>query len=116
MNFVETLLVITSGLCITLIGILLIAHKDAGRLENKNEALQTEIADLKQKLKDQTQKDNVTLQALRQCYDNEVERQKKQIEGFHAGTTEELKKLLEIYRASNASGTLVMELDDDPKK
>lgn len=116
MNFVETLLVITGGLCITLIGILLIAHKDAGRLENKNEALQAEVADLKQKLKDQAQKDQVTLQALRECYDNEVERQKKQIEGSHVGTIEELKKLLEMYRTSNASGVVLMELDDDPKK
>ncbi|MDI1250383.1 MAG: hypothetical protein PSV13_16080 [Lacunisphaera sp.] len=107
---------LTGALCVGLIIALVQIYKSVNRVETQNEALLAKVANLEQKLKEHTEKDNISLGALRECYDNEVERQKQKIEGFHVGRIERLKTLIQAYEDSNNAGNVMENFDEvDPE-
>lgn len=89
-------------------------------LKNDKKTLKAEIAELRAKIKKQAEQDKEALEALRNYYDEEIERQKKQIGGFHADRIEKLKVLIGAYERANESGLTLTNFDevdpDDPAK
>jgi transposase len=84
-------------------------------LKNDKKALKAEISELNKKAKKQAENYAAALQTLRDYYNEEVERQKKQIECFHSGRIEKLKALIEAYEQANESGRTLINFDEvDP--
>lgn len=107
----EPLFYITSALSIALLGILLTRHETAGNLYSQIEALKRDSAELRQKLKEEFEQNKITLGRLRDYYNEQVEREKKNIDGFHAERHAFLKDMILEYEKSNEADNLLWQWD-----
>lgn len=109
------LLTIIGALAVGLVIALFDAYKDLKRIEGQLEPLRTENVNLRAALKEEAEQNKVTLNRLREYYDEQVKREKQQIERFHEGRVADklatLKALVEENEKRYAARPHILEVD-----
>lgn len=98
MSFIETLLVITGGLCIGLIVALVQAHKYVNRVEHKNETLAADLAELRAKMKENAENFLHAANQLRAHYEEYIDGHQKEVARAKWAHSETGKMFLEFTK------------------
>lgn len=109
---------ITAPLSVALLVFVITRWDHSHNLHAKNQALLGMVEELRERLRQGAEKDQRALSAIREYYDNEVERQKKEIAGLHEERLERLQKLVAQYEAlkKDVSPPLDFDWPEEPKK